>query len=114
VRDGTPPPKAPRIRTDGNGLVRDEHGNVEGGIRTPLVDVPIAANTGLPNDGGSFCRLFGTTTPLDAATLAALYPSHDAYAKRFAKSADATVKAGFWLEPNAESFKAAAEQLAVP
>jgi hypothetical protein len=111
VRDGTPPPKAPRMESQGDELVRDEHGIVRGGIRSPIVDVPLATNTGLENSGGSFCLLFGTTAPFDAATLASLYPSHDAYVRDFSRSADRTVKAGFWLAPNAKNFKAAARQI---
>ena len=114
VRDGTAPPKAPRLASKGDELVRDEHGIARGGIRTPLVDVPLSTNTGLENKGGTFCFLFGTTAPFDAATLASLYPSHDAFVTRFARSADRAVKAGYWLAPNAKSFTTAAEQLPVP
>jgi Alpha/beta hydrolase domain len=117
VRDGTPPPKAPRIETTGTDppvIVRDEHGNAVGGVRTPLVDVPLTTITGNENAGGSFCSLFGNTTALDAATVAALYPTHDDYVKKFDASADKTVKAGFWLKPESENFKRAAAQLSVP
>jgi hypothetical protein len=117
VRDGTPPPKARRIETTGSGddveIVRDEHGIAIGGVRTPIVDVPLAANTGDENPGGRFCRLFGTTTPFDAATLAALYPDGaTGWQQEFAAAADAAVQDGFWLEPEAEKFKAASTQIA--
>jgi len=119
VRGGTAPPKAPRIETTDiktNGgatpkIVRDAHGNALGGIRTPLVDVPLATLTGDRNPGGSFCSLFGTTTPLDDATIANLYPKPTDYLSAFDRSADAAVKAGFWLEPESDNFKAAAKQL---
>lgn len=114
VRDGTAPPKAPRIKTRGGDapkIVRDEHGNAVGGIRTPLVDVPLATLTGDRNPGGTFCSLFGTTTPFDAATVAALYPTSADYVRKFGASADAAVKAGFWLKPESENFKAAAKRL---
>ena len=114
VRDGSAPPKAPRIETQGGGapkIVRDEHGNAVGGIRTPLVDVPLATLTGDRNPGGSFCSLFGTTTPFDAATVATLYPTPAEYVRQFDASADAAVKAGFWLKPESDGFKAAAKQL---
>ena len=114
VRDGTVPPKARRIATTGSTapeIVRDERGNAVGGIRTPLVDVPLATLTGDRNPGGTFCSLFGTTTPFDAATVAALYPTPADYVRRFDASADAAVKAGFWLEPEADNFKTAAKQL---
>jgi hypothetical protein len=116
VGGGTPPPKAPRIKTTGSGedveIVRDEHGIAVGGIRTPIVDVPLAANTGDENPGGRFCSLFGITAPFDATTLAALYPDGSVgWQDDFAKAADKTVKDGFWLEPEADNFKAASEQI---
>ncbi|MCJ7437122.1 MAG: hypothetical protein MUP97_05095 [Acidimicrobiia bacterium] len=121
VRDGTAPPRAPRIKatpskstgSDAPQIVRDEHGNAVGGIRTPLVDVPLATLTGKPNAGSSLCFLFGATTPFDAATLATLYPTHADYVRKFDASAGAAVKAGFWLKPESESFKAAAKQLSI-
>ena len=85
-----------------------------GGLRTPLVDVPLTTITGNKNTGTLFCELFGTTTPLDTTTLAALYSTHDDYVKRFDASADKAVKAGFWLKPESENFKRAAAQLSVP
>ena len=118
VRHGTLPPRAPRIKTTlaANGepvIVRDEHGIAVGGVRTPLVDVPLATNTGKANAGGSFCSLFGTSTPFDATTLAALYPTPADYAAKFDHAADATVKAGFWLRPESDNFKAAASKVSI-
>ena len=119
VRDGTAPPKAPRIKTTGTGedvaIVRDDNGIAVGGLRTPIVDAPIAANTGNENPGGTFCTLFGTTAPFDAATLAALYPDGSVgWQEDFAKAADDTVKDGFWLQPEADNFTAASEQITFP
>jgi len=117
ARRGTPPPRAPRIATTRGSpprIERDEHGIAIGGVRTPLVDVPIATLTGNENSGGALCFLFGTTTPFDAATLVALYPTHADYVKEFDRSADATTRAGFWPAPNGENFKAAARQVALP
>ena len=42
--------------------VLDANG-VRGGIRTPAVDAPVAALSGLGQSGTTFCFLFGTTTP---------------------------------------------------
>ena len=116
VRTGTPPAKAPRMKTTGTGaaaaIVRDEHGIARGGVRGPIVDAPIATNDGLPNGGGSMCFLFGHTKPFDAATLATLYPNGAAdYVKAFDKAADKAVKVGFWLKPGADLWKAAARQI---
>ena len=77
-----------------------------------MVTVPVATNDGLENTGQTFCRLFGHTLPLDAATLAELYPGgQDEYVEKFVAATDKFVDAGYWLEPEAEHFKAAAPQI---
>ncbi len=116
VRDGTPPPQFPRLETTGHGdnieAIRDAHGIARGGVRTPIVDVPLAANIGDANSGTPFCRVFGHSKPFDAATLAQLYPGgHAEYVAKFDKAADAAVKAGVWLQPEADHFKAAARKI---
>lgn len=108
VRNGTLPPIAPRLEVSpGARILRDEHGNARGGIRTPQVDVPIASFTG-DGRGSIVCQLFGTTTPFDDATLAGLYPDHSTYVSLFNAATDRAVTAGFLLPPDAELMKAAA------
>ncbi len=102
VADGTLPPTSPRIElssTEPPVIARDDTGNALGGIRTPLVDVPVAALSGDPaaEAGQGFCFLFGSTTPFPKATLAGLYPTRDAYSKAFAVARDRVVKEGFVL-----------------
>ncbi len=113
VVDGKSPPRAQRLRLEPGlpaVIERDANDNALGGIRTPLVDAPNATLRGDGNSGGErFCQLFGTTVPLSADTIADLYSSHDDYVAKFTKAADAAVKAGFLLEPEADNFKAAAE-----
>ncbi len=48
IVDGTEPPKAERLAVAGDpaAFVRDNLGNVKGGIRTPYVDAPIAVLEG--------------------------------------------------------------------
>jgi len=41
--------------------------------------------------------------------LAALYPSHAAFVAKFNQAADAIERAGFWLKPEADDAKKAAE-----
>jgi hypothetical protein len=89
-------------------IVRDARGNALGGIRTPVVDAPIAALSGLGQSGSSFCGLFGTTVPFDAATLAALYPTHEAYVSAVGRASRAAVKAGAILRPAARAIREAA------
>jgi hypothetical protein len=115
---GEAPPAAPRIGLlTENGkqrrvvIERDEHGNAVGGIRTPLVDVPVSTLSGEAALGGPpLCRLFGSTTPFDAATLARLYPDHESYMNAFTASAESAVRAGFLLRPEADAMIAVAQQ----
>jgi hypothetical protein len=117
VRDGIAPPPAPRLElADARPpvIARDADGNAIGGIRTPLVDVPLATLRGDGNgdDPASFCRLFGTTVPFDAETLARRYRGPDAFVAAFASSADAAVKAGHLLPEEAANLRRAATNVA--
>ena len=119
ARKGTPPPKFPRLEVTGSGdeieAVRDELGIAKGGVRTPLVDVPLAANVGDATNSPNFCRVFGHIDPFDAETLAELYPNGTAdYIKAFDKAVNRAVKEGIWVEAEAENFKEAARQLSFP
>jgi len=108
VRTGTAPTSAPRLDVSAGPPVainHDAHGNALGGIRTPWVDVPIAALSGLGQTGSSFCILFGTTTPFDAPTVAALYPTHKAFTSAYDKALKRAVKRGWILEPDARLIK---------
>lgn len=98
VATGKAPPKAPRFQIAAGKYVLDKSGNVEGGIRTPLVDVPVDMLSGLPAEGGSVaCLLAGRTLPLSAQRLAELYPSRAAYLSAFTRSTDAAIVSGFVL-----------------
>jgi Alpha/beta hydrolase domain len=116
VQNGTLPPVSPRLdvhagATDADPAIisRDARGNALGGIRTPSVDVPVSALSGDPVKGAKqFCVLFGSTAPFDAATLAALYPTHDTYVQAFTASAEAAVNNGFVLRPEADTMIAVA------
>jgi Alpha/beta hydrolase domain len=101
---------APRLEITGTPptIARDAHGNAVGGIRTAQVDVPVAALSGLGQSGGGFCSIFGTTAPFDAATLATLYPSHEAYVSRVLDATRHAVRAGFVLKTDAKAIRAAA------
>ncbi|EFC82519.1 alpha/beta hydrolase domain-containing protein [Parafrankia sp. EUN1f] len=69
-----------------------------GGVRTPPVDVPAVVLSGEPGPTLSpICLLIGSSKPLSAARLAALYPSRADYVQRYSSSADAAVGAGFVL-----------------
>jgi len=111
VRTGVAPTVANRLEIAGDppAFVLDALGNVKGGIRTPYVDVPIARLSGLGQpDGSIVCSLFGTTKLFDDATLAKLYPNHDAYVTAIENSTDAAVQSGFLMPEDGELIRAAA------
>jgi hypothetical protein len=112
VTTGIPPAVAPRLNgtaTDaGFTFTLDANGNVTGGIRTPSVDAPLARLSGLGQTGSQFCFLFGTTTPFDAAKLAALYPTHAQFVRKWAAAAYAGVAAGFIRPADAAELVVAA------
>lgn len=122
VTKGIAPPIAPRLQTTTTAPVvafsLDANGNAMGGIRSPQVDVPIAALGGTSNSGspplGQFCRLFGTTVPLTAPQLAALYKSHDDFVAKWKQAIDRAVKAGFLLPADAKELQRAAENAKIP
>lgn len=98
---GVAPVKAPRIDVTSSpsvAVVRDGDGIARGGIRTPPVDVPVAALSGAPGPNPStICLLLGSAAPFTAERIAQRYPSRAAYLKQFKASADAAIKAGFVL-----------------
>jgi alpha/beta hydrolase family protein len=123
ISDGTPPPTAPLIQLtrtptvatippgDSNALVaRDDMGNALGGIRTPAIDAPIGAYYGTNTCNPAFLGfLSGWFVPFDSATLAKLYPTHDAYVARVTTSANKAVADGFMLQDDAERLIAEAD-----
>lgn len=118
VRDGTPPPIGEPINTRGTGrhtvIVRDGRGIAVGGIRTPAVDVPVAALSGeAPAGGPIFCRLFGASMPFDDATLTALYKTSDNYRQAVQHSLEQTIAAGFIRPEDRGRYTAEAESIAI-
>ena len=108
------PERAPRIeidRTDRT-VERDPNGNALGGIRTPQLDVPLATLSGEGNTGGNFCRLAGTTSPFDAATLGALYLDRDDYLERFLIDTEIARSTDYILGADGPEMVAEARKLA--
>jgi hypothetical protein len=122
VRDRVAPPQSPDIELGAPtaadpAVVRDAFGNAKGGIRLPELDAPTAVLDGAANAAAqaapgaqNFCFLFGHTRPFDDATLAGLYPTHDAYVTRFNTAVEAIVREGYWRRPEADLARKAAEQ----
>ncbi|PLW83282.1 hypothetical protein CWI75_07715 [Kineobactrum sediminis] len=111
VRDGTAPPEAPRLDLNDSmtAFIKDELGNVTGGIRTPYVDSAAAILSGENQSGReSFCFLFGSTALFDATQMAQLYVDQAGYEAAVSEAADDAVAKGFLLAEDAERIKAAA------
>jgi hypothetical protein len=108
VDSGTAPTSTPLIELDAAGALQvDAYGNALGGVRTPQLDAAVARLSGGGQSGESFCGLFGTTAPFDAATLAALYPDRQTFVDRWNAAIDAAVTAGALLAPDAASLRRA-------
>jgi hypothetical protein len=88
----------------------DAQGNVLGGIRTPHVDAPAVRLRGTGQTGSQFCSLFGTTEPLDEATLTQLYPSPQDYVAAVRKATRQAVRRGFVLAEDAPAIISSAKQ----
>ena len=118
VRTGTPPPVAPRLEvTSGSSphVQRDGDGVALGGIRTPPVDVPVEVLSGVPGPNPALlCLLLGSTTPLPAARIAALYPSRSVYLQRYAADSTRTIRAGYVLAADRPALLAFADPSKVP
>lgn len=119
VRTGEAPPEAPRLELadqDGTTVIaRDEDGNALGGIRTPHVDVPVAALSGDPRpDSSIICSLMGSTEPLSAPRLRERHGDRAGYLAAYEQVADAAIAAGFVLPEDRDAMLAEAQPDAVP
>jgi hypothetical protein len=115
VDDGTQPPSPKPFTlssTNPPKLALDAHGNVEGGVRTPAVDVPVSTLSGAPPPGSSeLCGLFGSTVPFSPQTLAALYGTKAGYVAAYTTDLDRAIADGYILEADRASLLAAAAQV---
>lgn len=124
VINGEPPPQSSRIEYKFWQVVRDEHGNAEGGIRLPEMEVPTAthnyANYGALGREGNFlvnsfaCPFLGNTVPFDQDKLEQLYPTHEEYVTKYIEAADAALEAGFLLPADYEEAVAKAQAAEIP
>jgi hypothetical protein len=110
VKNGTLPPIGPRLELTAAttpAVARDGDGIALGGIRTPPVDVPVDVLSGVQGPSSALiCILLGSTQPLPAARLAALYATRAAYQQAYGADADTTIHAGFVLEPDRDALLA--------
>ncbi|MBL7500275.1 hypothetical protein I6A84_32305 [Frankia sp. CNm7] len=113
ITAGKPPVIAPRLTVQPATtpqISRDADGIALGGIRTPLVDVPVAILSGAPGSKPSaICLLVGSTQPLSTTRLAQLYPSPAAYLQRYTAAADKSIKDGYVVREDRPALLAFAE-----
>jgi hypothetical protein len=108
------PPSAEPIVLASSGppavIARDSAGFAQGGIRLSQLTVPTALNRG-DNSGSAFCRLYGSSTPFDQATLKQLYPTRGAYVSAVTQASQDNVQQGYIVREDAQAnIKIATEQ----
>jgi hypothetical protein len=118
LETGRAPVTAPRIDVAPGAtptIARNADGIAVGGIRTPPVDVPVAALSGAPGPNSSaICLLVGSSKPFSTARLHELYPSRTDYLQRFTASADTTIHAGYVTPQDRAALLAFAEPSRIP
>ena len=78
VREGIAPPRAEPILVQDGAPVLDVFGNVQGGLRSPYLDVPTSTWFGSAT-GASFCFIAGYERPFDEQALRELYGNQGVY-----------------------------------
>jgi hypothetical protein len=118
VAHGEAPPTAPPLQlatTSPPRIARDARGNALGGVRTPAVDVPVAALSGDARPGANpICALFGSTEYFDPATLVDLYGDRTGYLASYERSLDGAIAAGFLLGSDRAELLALARGVSFP
>lgn len=118
VEHGTAPISPPRIAITPGAkptIQRAADGIALGGIRTPPVEVPVAALSGAPGPNSSvICLLLGSTKPFSKASLRQLYPSRADYLRQYQAALTAAVKAGYVLPQDRTLMMAFADPSAIP
>jgi hypothetical protein len=112
VRDGVPPPRAPRITMENGGtsqarVVLDQHGNALGGVRTPYVDVPVATYI-TTTKGPGICGNLAHMKAFDWEKLNTLYGTPSGYAVQVSSAVDRLVRERWLTEADGRKIKAGA------
>jgi len=112
VTSDEPPPIGARLMLESDRPSRlklDQLGNAIGGIRSPWMDAPTCRLSGLAVAKSRMGALFGSTTPLDDASLARLYPAGPAdYLAKFSEALSSAIAAGFILSEDRAEIEAVA------
>ncbi|HET9895824.1 MAG TPA: alpha/beta hydrolase domain-containing protein [Streptosporangiaceae bacterium] len=115
----TPPPSATSIKLESERpatIARDQAGIAAGGVRTPVVDVPVVAlsGEGPPGTAARMGWLVGSTTPLAPEFLLARYGDRAGYLRAFTESLDEAISEGFLLPEHRRPLLAEAQAFAFP
>ena len=113
VRKDVPPPHGSPIVVKNGQPVLDEFGNVQGGLRSPYLDVPTSTWNGT-STGASFCFIAGHEIPFSAERLRELYPTHSDYVRAVVKDTRALVKQGFITDYDGRMLIKQAQRADVP
>jgi hypothetical protein len=116
LRDGTVPPRQPRVEVEPGPaprVRRDELGNAVGGIRLPELAAPVREYRGMAMGSGR-PPLFGASKRLDDDVVRALYPTRAAYLRRWNEAVDALVASGAVRSEDAPRLKARGEAVELP
>ncbi len=116
VTKGTVPPRGERMQQSAaHAMLRDEHGNAKGGIRSPWADVPVARNLPSPwiaPEADRAGALRGIQENFANEKLMGLYGTRENYLQKFNQSIDKLV-AERWILP-ADGEKLKVEEAARP
>jgi hypothetical protein len=110
VRDGVAPPRADPIVVRGGQPVLDRFGNVQGGLRSPYLDVPRSTWYGT-STGASFCFIAGHEVPFSQKVLDRLYLSRGEYVRQVRADVRDLRRAGFLTASDAERLVREARQV---
>jgi hypothetical protein len=113
VREGIAPPSIDPILVEDGAPVLDEFGNVQGGWRSPYLDVPTSTWYGAAT-GASFCFIAGWEDPFDQATLDALYRNHGDYVRQVGASVRSLEDQRLLTDYDARELRTEAAQADVP
>lgn len=101
---GTAPEVISNITRNDDGTVRrDKDGNAEGGLRSALLEVPIASYEGC--DMSAHMGVVGTMKFFDKETIIERYENKEHYMELFTKCIEQEVKSGWLLEEDADTIK---------
>jgi hypothetical protein len=113
VREGIAPPRAEPILVRDGAPVLDEFGNVQGGLRSPFLDVPTSTWYGAAT-GASFCFIAGYERPLPQDVIDGLYRNHGAYVQAVRESARTLERQGFLTDYDSRELRKDALRSDIP